>query len=60
MSVECTMRGLENIAARLSEEIARDERALAEYRVQSEKAFEHKERLKELLAEQAKLNAAKP
>lgn len=57
LSIERTLRGLESIEARLAEEIARDEKALAEYKVQIERAFEHEERLKQLLAEQAKLNA---
>jgi hypothetical protein len=56
MSIERTLRGLESIEARLADEISRDEKALAEYKVQIERAFEHEKRLKELLVEQAKLN----
>lgn len=58
MSVERTIRGFETVQARLESDIQRDEKALAEYKLQSEKAFEHEKRLKELLAEQARLNAA--
>jgi hypothetical protein len=57
ISIERTLRGLETAQARLEADIERDERALAEYRLQSEKPFEHEERLKELLAEQTRLNA---
>ena len=58
MSIERTLRGLETIKARLENEITRDDKALAEYKAQSEKPFEHEKRLKELLAEQKRLNAA--
>ena len=58
MSIERTLRGLETVKERLDTEIDRETKALAEYRMQSEKPFDHEERLKELLVEQARLNAA--
>ena len=58
MSIERTLRGLETVQSRLETDIQRDEKAQAEYKLQSEKPFEHEDRLKELLAEQARLNAA--
>ena len=39
-------------------EIERQEKALADYRAQLGRPFEHEARLKELLAKQAQLNAA--
>jgi hypothetical protein len=58
MSIERTLQGFETVHSRLESDIERDEKALAEYRLQSEKPFEHEDRLKELLAEQSRLNAA--
>ncbi|MGB9154800.1 MAG: SNF2-related protein, partial [Alphaproteobacteria bacterium] len=58
MSIERTLRGLETVQTRIESEIERDEKAMAEYQVQGERDFEHEERLKELLVEQARLNAA--
>ncbi len=58
MSIERTLHGLETVQSRLEADIQRDGKALAEYRLQSEKPFEHEERLKELLVEQTRLNAA--
>ena len=58
MSIERTLRGLETVQARLEADTLRDEKALAEYRLQSEKPFEHMERLNDLLTEQTRLNAA--
>jgi len=58
MSVERTLHGLETVESRLEDDIERDEKALSEYRLQSENPFEHEARLKELLVEQARLNAA--
>ena len=43
---------------RSSDEIERQEKALADYRAQLGRPFEHEARLKELLAKQAQLNAA--
>ncbi|MDR3434914.1 MAG: hypothetical protein P4L95_23920, partial [Rouxiella aceris] len=57
MSIERTLQGLETVQSRLESDIARDEKALAEYKLQSEKPFEHEEKLKDLLAKQARLNA---
>jgi hypothetical protein len=58
MSLEHSLRGVDTVQARLETDITRDEKALAEYKLQSEKSFEHEERLKDLLAEQGRLNAA--
>ncbi|MGB9151687.1 MAG: hypothetical protein WCD70_01200, partial [Alphaproteobacteria bacterium] len=58
MSIERTLRGLETVQTRIESEIERDEKAMVEYQVQGERDFEHEERLKELLVEQARLNAA--
>ena len=57
MSIERTLRGFEAIHGRLESEIARDQKELAEYRMQSEKPFEYEEQLKQLLVKQAQLNA---
>lgn len=43
MSIERTLRGFEAIHGRLESEIARDQKELAEYRMQSEKPFEYEE-----------------
>jgi N12 class adenine-specific DNA methylase len=56
MSIERTMRGFEVVQSKLEAELAHGDKALAEYRLQSEKPFEQEERLKELLQEQARLN----
>ena len=58
MSIERTLAGLETVQSRLESDLERDEKALAEYKLQREKPFEHDDRLKELLAEQTRLNAA--
>ena len=58
MSVERTLRNLETVQTRIESEIERDEKAMIEYQVQSELGFEHEEKLKELLVEQSRLNAA--
>ena len=57
LSIERTLRGLETVQARIDTEIAGDEKAMTEYQVQVDLGFEHEERLKELLEEQARLNA---
>jgi hypothetical protein len=57
MSIERTLRGFEAIQGRLESDIARDQKELAEYRVESEKPFEYEEQLKQLLVKQAQLNA---
>lgn len=58
MSLERTLRGLENFQTHVASDIAQNEKALAEYKLQSEKPFEHEARLKSLLAEQSRLNAS--
>src|SRR5208283_1975382 len=57
MSIERTLRGFEAIQGRLEIDIARDQKELAEYRMQREKPFEYEEQLKQLLVKQAQLNA---
>ena len=57
MSIERTLRGFEAIQGRLESDIARDQKEVAEYRVESEKPFEYEEQLKQLLVKQAQLNA---
>jgi hypothetical protein len=57
MSIERTLRGFEAIQGRLESDIARDQKELAEYRVESQKPFEYEEELKQLLVKQAQLNA---
>src|SRR6202007_1665967 len=57
MSIERTLRGFEAIQGRLESDIARDQKELAEYRVESEKPFEYEEQLKQSLVKQAQLNA---
>ena len=58
LSIERTLRGLETVQARIETDIVRDEKAMTEYQVQVDLTFEHEERLKELLEEQGRLNAA--
>ncbi len=57
-SIEHTLRALDRLAEAEQAQIERQEKALAEYHAQLGKAFEHEEKLKELIARQAKLNAA--
>jgi N12 class adenine-specific DNA methylase len=57
-SIEHTLRGLDRLAEEEQARIERQEKALADYQAQCGKAFEHEQRLKELLAKQAELNAA--
>jgi N12 class adenine-specific DNA methylase len=56
-SIELTLRGLDRRADDEQHEIERQEKALADYRAQLGRPFEHEARLKELLAKQAQLNA---
>jgi N12 class adenine-specific DNA methylase len=58
MSLEHVIRSLDRRAQEEKEEIERQEKALAEYKAQLNRPFEHEERLKELLAKQTELNAA--
>ncbi|MDR3425797.1 MAG: hypothetical protein P4M13_12125, partial [Alphaproteobacteria bacterium] len=57
MSIERTLQGLETVQSRMESDLQRDKKALAEYKLQSEKPFEHEEKLKDLLAKQAQINA---
>jgi len=56
-SIEHTLRGLDRRAEEQQSEIERQEKALADYRAQLGRPFEHEARLKDLLAKQAQLNA---
>jgi hypothetical protein len=56
-SIEHTLRGLDRRAEDEQLEIERQEKALADYRAQLGRPFEHEARLKDLLAKQAQLNA---
>jgi hypothetical protein len=55
--IEHTLRGLDRRAVDEQHEIERQEKALADYRAQLGRPFEHEARLKDLLAKQAQLNA---
>jgi len=57
MSIEHTLRGLDRLAADEQHDMERQEKALADYRAQLGRPFEHEARLKDLLAKQVKLNA---
>jgi hypothetical protein len=57
-SIEHILRGLDRKAEEEQREIERQEKALADYRAQLGRPFEHEAKLKELLAKQAQLNAA--
>jgi hypothetical protein len=57
-SIEHVLRGLDRMAEDEQREIERQEKALADYRAQMGRTFEHEARLSELLAKQAQLNAA--
>jgi phosphomannomutase len=57
-SIEHALRSLDRKAEEEQREIERQEKALADYKAQMGKPFEHEARLKELLAKQAQLNAA--
>ena len=56
-SIEHTLRGLDRRAEDEQHEIERQEKALADYRAQLGRPFEHEARLKDLLVKQAQLNA---
>jgi uncharacterized membrane-anchored protein YhcB (DUF1043 family) len=51
------LRGLDRKAEEEREEIERQEKALADYRAQLGRPFEHEARLRDLLAKQAQINA---
>ena len=57
-SIDHVLRSLDKHAETEKREIERQEKALADYRAQLGRPFEHEARLKELLAKQAHLNAA--
>ncbi len=57
-SIEHTLRALDRLERDEKDQIERQEKALADYQAQLNRAFEHEERLKELLSRQAQLNAA--
>ena len=57
-SIEHVLRSLDRRAEDEQREIERQEKALADYKAQLGRPFEHEERLKDLLAKQAQLNAA--
>jgi hypothetical protein len=52
------LRSLDKRAEDERQDVERQEKALAEYKQQMGRPFEHEARLKELLAKQAQLNAA--
>jgi Helicase conserved C-terminal domain len=56
-SLERTLRGLDRRAEEEHNDLERQEKALADYRAQLGRPFEHEARLKDLLAKQAQLNA---
>lgn len=57
-SIEHALRGLDRKAEDEQREIERQEKALADYRAQLGRPFEHEARIRELLAKQVQLNAA--
>ena len=57
-SIEHELRALDRLAEKEREEIERLAKALAEYKAQMNRPFEHEHRLKELLATQTELNRA--
>jgi hypothetical protein len=54
-SIEHVLRGLDRKAEEEQRDIERQEKALADYKAQLGRPFEHEARLKELLAKQAQL-----
>jgi hypothetical protein len=57
-SIDAVLRGLDRKAEEEKLEIERQEKALAQYKAQLGRPFEHEARLKELTVQQAQLNAA--
>ena len=57
-SIEHTLRALDTFSAQEEEHKDRLEKTLSDYRAQANRPFEHESRLKDLLAQQAQLNAA--
>ncbi len=56
-SIERVLQKLDGFAVREQTELERNEKALADYRAQLDRSFEHGNRMKELIAKQAELNA---
>jgi len=57
-SIEHVLRAFDRMADDEKSQIARQEKALADYTAQLDRPFEHEQRLKDLLVRQAQLNAA--
>jgi hypothetical protein len=57
-SIEHTLRALDKFAVQEEEHKDRLEKTLSDYRAQANRPFEQESRLKDLLAQQAQLNAA--
>jgi len=57
-SIEHVLRNLDRRAEEEQQDVERQEKALADYRVQLGRPFEHEARLKELLANAGQTNAA--
>jgi hypothetical protein len=57
-SIEHTLRALDRLAQEETDQIEREEKALADYQQQLNRPFEQEGKLRELLARQAQLNAA--
>jgi hypothetical protein len=57
-SIEHTLRALDRLSQEEQAQIERQEKALADYRQQLDRPFEHEAKLKELITRQAQLNAA--
>ena len=56
-SIEHTLRSLDKLAADQQGRVVPIEKELADYQLQSDRPFEHEQRLKELLARQSELNS---
>ncbi|MBS1854936.1 MAG: DEAD/DEAH box helicase family protein [Acidobacteria bacterium] len=56
-SIEHTLRSLDKLASEQQSRAASVEKQLADFRGQADRPFEHEDRLKQLLARQAELNA---
>jgi hypothetical protein len=56
-SIEHSLRNLDKLAAEQQNRVARVEKELADYQLQTDRPFEHEERLKQLLARQVELNS---
>jgi hypothetical protein len=57
-SIEHALRALDRLAEEEQTLVGRQEKALSDYKAQLDRTFEHEQRLKDLLAKQAELNAA--